>query len=133
MKPVLAVTGGAHGIGQGIAEHFAAAGYEISIADVEAPQSEPSGMLYVQTDVSDAKAVASWIDRTVERFGRLDVLINNAGIAHNVDFLAEHRSIHRFKRRDLVAHACHGDELGFIPHSRELHPSRVDRNARGTG
>jgi 2-deoxy-D-gluconate 3-dehydrogenase len=86
---VAIVTGGNGGIGLGMARGLAGAGARIVIAARDAPKSraaveelasrgtEAHG---VPTDVTDERAVGRLIDATVERFGRLDVLVNNAGI-----------------------------------------------------
>jgi 3-oxoacyl-[acyl-carrier protein] reductase len=88
---VCIVTGGAQGIGGAIARRYAAAGARVIIADVNAASAEDN-LARIQeqggqgafhpTDVSDADQVASLFAATVEVYGRLDVLVNNAGIAH---------------------------------------------------
>jgi NAD(P)-dependent dehydrogenase (short-subunit alcohol dehydrogenase family) len=84
---VAVVTGGASGIGRAIVEQFVAEGARVVIADVDA---EAGGTLaeelgetvgFHQTDVADADQVQALIDMTVERFGGLHVMVNNAGIA----------------------------------------------------
>jgi NAD(P)-dependent dehydrogenase (short-subunit alcohol dehydrogenase family) len=93
---VLAVTGGAHGIGRGVALRFAREGYAVSIADPDEEAGEARARevralgveaLFVRTDVSRADDVRRWIAATVERLGSVDVLVNNAGIAKNGPFL----------------------------------------------
>lgn len=84
------VTGAASGIGAGIAGAFAREGADVVVADlVDAPgaqsvldQVTAAGResLYVQTDVGDENSVSALHDAVQERFGRLDVLVNNAGI-----------------------------------------------------
>lgn len=96
MTKVVAITGGAQGIGRGIAYGFAKAGYTVSIADpVEDAGNEalahlrglqPSS-LYERCDISQAEDVERWIARTVREAGTPDVLVNNAGINANGPFL----------------------------------------------
>ena len=86
---VAIVTGAGSGIGKGIAERFAEVGAEVVIAEVnrdsgEAVASELQDRfgkgLFVQTDVAAAADCRALIERTVEAYGRLDTLVNNAGI-----------------------------------------------------
>lgn len=85
------VTGGAQGIGLGIADYFFAEGYCVTIADQDLEAGRESAsrfsadddrFLFVLTDVSDETSVIKCVDESFERFGRIDVLINNAGIAN---------------------------------------------------
>ena len=80
---VVLVTGGARGIGRGIAEVFLAAGADVVICGRTEPDELPgAGMkpaTFVAADVRDPDAVDALVAATVERFGSLDVLVNNAG------------------------------------------------------
>ena len=73
------VTGGAQGIGRDIARLLAQRGYRVAIADVKSPTE--GGRLFIRCDISKEAAVRSCVRRVVKRFGRLDALVNNAGIA----------------------------------------------------
>lgn len=82
------ITGGARGIGRACALRIAEEGRNIVIADVEAAgadvakEVEAMGQraLFVKTDVTDLAAVQSMVTKTVETFGRLDILVCCAGI-----------------------------------------------------
>ncbi len=86
---VVIVTGGAVGIGGAIVEKFADRGANVVIADIKAEQGERlidtlkkkgSEAEFIWTDVSDRSEVENLMEKTVERFGRLDYAVNNAGI-----------------------------------------------------
>lgn len=80
------VTAGAQGIGLAITEAFAAAGAEVHICDIseaflaDARNRFPS-VTQSRTDVADATQVDAMFDDLQDRWGRMDVLVNNAGIA----------------------------------------------------
>ncbi|WP_028067499.1 acetoin reductase [Solirubrobacter soli] len=84
---VVVVTGGARGIGRGIALRLSDDGHDVAVADLpsmrpetDAVAAEVSG-LALDVDVSDPAQVDEMIGAVVERFGRLDVMVANAGIA----------------------------------------------------
>lgn len=102
MKPqelagqVAVVTGGAGGIGRATADLLAAEGASVVIADIDAPGGEAVASrlgeagAFKQTDVSDADQVQSLVDFAVARFGRLDIMFNNAGVGSALKrFLAD--------------------------------------------
>ena len=87
---VALVTGGTRGIGRGVAVELAKAGAAVAICgryDAEGHEAvnmiESAGgtAMYVQADVSKSAAVDALISKIVERFGRLDIAFNNAGVA----------------------------------------------------
>ncbi|MEM8563015.1 MAG: glucose 1-dehydrogenase [Pseudomonadota bacterium] len=86
---VAVITGGATGIGLGIAQGFARAGADLVIAARRIEKCEAAcavlaeygvGTLAVQCDVSRERDVQAMIDAALSRFGRVDILVNNAGI-----------------------------------------------------
>jgi 2-deoxy-D-gluconate 3-dehydrogenase len=81
---VAVVTGGNGGIGLGMARGLAGAGAAIVVCGRNAEKSRleklGTSAVAIEADVADETAVNALISRTVERFGRLDVLINNAGM-----------------------------------------------------
>ena len=87
---VAVVTGGASGLGLALAQGFAARGMSVVLGDVEVPALddaviavEKAGVpvLGVPTDVRSAEQVDALAAATIERFGRVDVICNNAGVA----------------------------------------------------
>jgi 3-oxoacyl-[acyl-carrier protein] reductase len=79
MKRIALVTGGSRGIGLGIARALASE-LEVAICGMR-PTCDLKEFFYVQCDVSDRQARDKMLDAIRQRFGRLDVLVNNAGIA----------------------------------------------------
>ena len=84
---VAVVTGGASGIGRACVERFVAEGARVVIADID-PEAGAAlagalgdDVAFQQTDVTDADQVQALVDFTVERFGGLHVMANNAGVA----------------------------------------------------
>lgn len=87
---VAIVTGGTRGIGRSIAEGLAAAGASVVVASRKADacteteahlQSTGAAALGVATHMGDVRAIEALVDRTVEAFGRLDIVVNNAANA----------------------------------------------------
>lgn len=81
MSPRVAlVTGAAQGLGRSITERLLADGWTVSAADVTPTSFEADRALTCIVDVSLADDVARYVERTVEHFGRIDAVVNNAGI-----------------------------------------------------
>jgi NAD(P)-dependent dehydrogenase (short-subunit alcohol dehydrogenase family) len=76
---VALVTGGSRGIGAGIAQVLVAAGARVVTCARSAVESPAPGTTHVQFDVRDPDAVAAMVTGLVQKHGRLDVLVNNAG------------------------------------------------------
>ncbi|GAA2853235.1 SDR family oxidoreductase [Streptosporangium fragile] len=83
---VAVITGGASGIGEGTVRRFHAEGAKVVIADVQEAAGRAlarelgADTVFVRTDVTREDEVAAAVDTAVDRFGRLDVMFNNAGI-----------------------------------------------------
>jgi NAD(P)-dependent dehydrogenase (short-subunit alcohol dehydrogenase family) len=93
---VLAVTGGAQGIGRAIAEHFAARGYAVSFADTNAAHGRAAlqslrrkgaAAEFFRADVSREADVRDWLRGTARALGCPEVLVNNAGARASAPFL----------------------------------------------
>lgn len=76
---VAAVTGGGSGIGAAVARRLSAEGARVAVLDLDV-SGVPEGMLGITTDVTDDASVRAAVDQVLERWQRLDVLVNNAGI-----------------------------------------------------
>jgi len=93
-KPVALVTGGSRGIGLGIARCLAEAGYNLAIngrrdeSDVAETLAELQSLgaetIYCQADIGNLSDHKKMLTAILDKFGRLDALVNNAGVAPNV-------------------------------------------------
>jgi 3-oxoacyl-[acyl-carrier protein] reductase len=105
---VVLVTGGAAGIGRATARRFAAEGAQVVIGDVNVAAGEasaadlgPSAAFY-QVDVVNQEDVRRWVADVVARYGRIDVLVNNAGIVRDGQLV-------RFKDGELLGQLPEAD------------------------
>ena len=86
---VVMVTGGAAGIGRVTAENFAREGARIAICDVNPEAGEAAAKAlgpeasFEQVDVASTTAVSSWVEGVFDKYGQIDVLVNNAGITRD--------------------------------------------------
>lgn len=101
---VAIVTGGAQGIGKAIAKAFLEKGWSTVIADSDREAGEETAqeftalgtIVFIETDVSDEEQVGRLFQQTMRHFGRIDALINNAGISNNKPL--EHLSLEEWNR-----------------------------------
>ena len=88
-RPVAVVTGGARGIGLAIAKWFLAHDYRVALFDIESVTltqtdtdlNNPDNVLALRCDVSKPEQVQASVDAVAKKFGRIDALVNNAGVA----------------------------------------------------
>lgn len=93
MRKVALVTGGSRGIGYAISERLSKDGYNLSLvgmrsetdclSSLEALRSYGASVLYIQADVSSTEGRVHIVSSTLAEFGRIDLLVNNAGVAPN--------------------------------------------------
>jgi NAD(P)-dependent dehydrogenase (short-subunit alcohol dehydrogenase family) len=112
---VAVITGGAAGLGEGLARRFAAEGALVMIGDVEKDCGAAlaaelgDGASFLATDVSDPGQVGGLIAAAVERFGGLDIMVNNAGVSGTMhrsifsDDLADFDAVMRVNVRAVMA------------------------------
>lgn len=96
MKKVALVTGSSRGIGGAVAKRLAEAGYAVCINYIEQAEKAEAVAEYIrsrggsaiccQADVSDAAAVRAMVERTEKELGHVTLLVNNAGIAEQIQF-----------------------------------------------
>jgi NAD(P)-dependent dehydrogenase (short-subunit alcohol dehydrogenase family) len=92
---VVAITGGARGIGRATAVALIAAGAKVALGDIDTAQVSATaqelgrGTVGIRLDVTDRESFTAFLDQTEQQLGPLDVLINNAGIMPIGSFLDE--------------------------------------------
>lgn len=74
------VTGGASGIGKAVANEFLNQGCNVVVSDIVEQKSDNPKLLYFKCDISKRKEVEDMVNFTIDKFGTIDVLVNNAGI-----------------------------------------------------
>ncbi|HWS75535.1 MAG TPA: SDR family oxidoreductase [Quisquiliibacterium sp.] len=90
---VAIVTGGANGIGEACARRFVAEGARVLVVDLDAKSGERlaselgAHAAFLAGDVADKAFASAAVQAAVDRFGRLDILLANAGIVHSAPFL----------------------------------------------
>ena len=85
-SPVAIVTGGFQGLGLGAVNALAAEGFRVAVVDLRTPDEVPTdlfpgGVRYYELDIADLGAHDRVLDQIIADFGRIDCLVNNAGIA----------------------------------------------------
>ena len=80
------VTGGGSGFGAGIVKKFIQEGAKVAVADINLENAEKvamdTGGFAVEVDVSNSLSFKNLVDKTLEKFGKIEIMVNNAGITH---------------------------------------------------
>jgi len=105
---VVLVTGGAAGIGKATALRFAEEGARVVICDVDEANGKEtqkllgSGVAFYKVNVASREEVQQWVDRVVDQYNRIDVLVNNAGVLRDGQLV-------KFKEGQLVSQMAEAD------------------------
>jgi NAD(P)-dependent dehydrogenase (short-subunit alcohol dehydrogenase family) len=130
---VVLVTGAARGIGRATAEHFAAAGAFVALVDQDGAEAEAVARgicgqrrraIPVVADIADSAAVRRAVEACVASFGRLDVLVNNAGI-HFARGITEYSDEEIDRLLSVNIKGALYTVRASVPHLRESHGSIV--------
>lgn len=124
-RPVALVTGASSGIGQAAALALVEAGFEVIGTSRNAAKVPPrKGVAFLDLDVADDESVTALVQRVIERFGRIDVLVNNAGIGSAG--AAEENSIAQAQRVfDVNVFGVMRMTKAVLPHMRTRGAGRV--------
>ncbi len=133
---VVIITGGAQGIGEACARRFAAEGAHAVLADVDDTRgtalAAELGGLYVHCDVGDKRQVDAAVAATVQAHGRIDVLVNNAGIFRAADFLeVTEEDFDAVLRVNLKGAFLMGQAVARVMAAAGRDSSQEDRTSRG--
>ncbi|MDK8463500.1 SDR family oxidoreductase [Marinobacter sp. SS13-12] len=133
--PVILVTGGAQGIGKGIAAYFLDKGWRVVVLDQDAEAitacredlNNPDNLLLITMDVSRESEVVSTVDEAVRWGGRLDATVNNAGIADPETGPIETLELAQWQRRiDVNLTGAFLMAKHTVPHLRQSRGSIVN-------
>lgn len=134
---VAIVTGGAKGIGKAIVDGLAREGARIVIfdlAEAEEVASSYDGGLGLQVDVSDADAVDRAVDHVLRERGRIDILINNAGIYASLEMRPfDQIPVDEWRRvMDINVLSMFVTTRSVVPHMKEARGGRIVNISSGT-
>jgi NAD(P)-dependent dehydrogenase (short-subunit alcohol dehydrogenase family) len=133
---VVAITGGARGIGQATARAFATAGARVAIGDLDGPLAEQTAAeiagLGTSLDVTSRASMDSFIATVQERLGPIDVFINNAGIMPTGPFLDESDELAERQLAINLGGVIHGMKA-ILPSMRARGSGHVVNVASGAG
>ena len=124
-KPVALVTGASSGIGKAAALALAEAGYEVVGTSRDASKAAPlRGVTFIDLDVADDESVTTAVGQVIERFGRIDVLVNNAGFGSGG--AAEESSLAQDQRVfDINVFGVLRMTKAVLPHMRSRRSGRI--------
>ena len=131
---VAIVTGGARGIGAGIAHCLADEGARVAVLDIDAEEAARTAgglggqHLGVGADVSDQASAAAAVDRIAQHYGRLDILVNNAGGGNRQAATANGAPFTRVQQEGWTNRW----PSTFAPHSRPPRPRSLTCSGRAT-
>lgn len=87
-RPVMVITGTSKGLGAGIAKYFLAQDYRVAGCSRGEATFEHENYFHTQVDVSDEKQVRDWVRALKKMFGRIDVLVSNAGTLNSFSHMS---------------------------------------------
>ena len=121
------VTGGSSGIGEATVQRMLSSGAKVAVWDMNIPSTnyDPDSFIFIETDVSDETSISSATTKTLERFGRVDSLVNSAGVA-GINAPVDEYPIDEWKRViDINLHGTFLTCRALVPHMKDNGYGRI--------
>ncbi len=124
---IAVVTGGSSGIGEATVQRMLSSGAKVAVWDMNIPNTnyDPDSFVFIKTNVSDETSIANATTKTLERFGRVDSLVNSAGVA-GINAPVDEYPIDEWKRViDINLHGTFLTCRALVPHMRDSGYGRI--------
>jgi NAD(P)-dependent dehydrogenase (short-subunit alcohol dehydrogenase family) len=124
---VAVVTGGSSGIGEATVQRMLSSGAKVAVWDMNIPNTNygPDSFVFIKTNVSDETSIANATTKTLERFGRVDSLVNSAGVA-GINAPVDEYPIDEWKRViDINLHGTFLTCRALVPHMKDNGYGRI--------
>ena len=121
------VTGGSSGIGEATVQRMLSSGAKVAVWDMNIPSTnyDPDSFIFIETDVSDETSISSATTKTLERFARVDSLVNSAGVA-GINAPVDEYPIDEWKRViDINLHGTFLTCRALVPHMKDSGYGRI--------
>lgn len=124
---VAVVTGGSSGIGEATVQRMLSSGAKVAVWDMNIPSTnyDQDSLIFIKTNVSDETSIANATTKTLERFGRVDSLVNSAGVA-GINAPVDEYPIDEWKRViDINLHGTFLTCRALVPHMKDNGYGRI--------
>jgi len=124
---VAVVTGGSSGIGEATVQRMLSSGAKVAVWDMNIPSTnyDPDSFVFIKTNVSDETSIANATTKTLERFARVDSLVNSAGVA-GINAPVDEYPIDEWKRViDINLHGTFLTCRALVPHMKDNGYGRI--------
>ncbi len=124
---IAVVTGGSSGIGEATVQRMLSSGAKVAVWDMNIPSTnyDSDSFIFIKTNVSDETSIANATTKTLERFGRVDSLVNSAGVA-GINAPVDEYPIDEWKRViDINLHGTFLTCRALVPHMKDNGYGRI--------
>ena len=121
------VTGGSSGIGEATVQRMLSSGAKVAVWDMNIPSTnyDPDSFIFIKTNVSDETSIANATTKTLERFARVDSLVNSAGVA-GINAPVDEYPVDEWKRViDINLHGTFLTCRALVPHMKDNGYGRI--------